>query len=187
MLSSFAPITQQKCSSSTGVQPVTGQEHQQLLCHRQDLPWGSSRYDAPWSLWEHPAWFRHDGNYNRGIGGGCIDWDLSIIDSKVIALGITIGEESSLEYFVWRKTYFWHNLNRIKSRLFNFCKIILWVTVEFQNTIFNERTILVTPDFGQAIRTLGVVLILTWVRLTDESGYPVCLFHQYTKQPSPCY
>src|SRR5690554_592961 len=84
----------------------------------------------------------------------CVHWDLRVIHTQTVALGVTIGEQSSLQHAVWRETYTWHNVRWVKGRLLNIGKIILRIFIQFKITHFNQWIVTFWPHFSQIKRVI---------------------------------
>lgn len=46
-----------------------------------------------------------------------VDWDLGIVDTESVAVGIRVGEKSALEHFVFRRLNTWDEVAWSESRL----------------------------------------------------------------------
>ena len=78
---------------------------------------------------------------------GFIYRNLLRIHPKAIALCITVGEETSLQHLIGRKTDTFHNILRIESSLFYLGEVILRITIQLQDTYVLQRKIFVRPYF----------------------------------------
>merc|ERR1712008_618057 len=61
-----------------------------------------------------------------------IDWDLQIICTQAVTMGVGVREQSSLQHFIGTGFDSRHQMGWAKSQLFNFSKIISWIAVECQ-------------------------------------------------------
>src|SRR5690606_33837373 len=84
----------------------------------------------------------------------CVHWYLRVIHTQTVALGVPIGEQSSLQHAVWRETYTWHNVRWVKGRLLNIGKIILRIFIQFKITHFNQWIVTFWPHFSQIKRVI---------------------------------
>merc|ERR1712172_90854 len=80
---------------------------------------------------------------------GTIDWDLQIICTQAVTMGVGIREQSSLQHFIRARFNSGHQMGRAKSQLFNFSKIISWIAIECQFSSLNQRKFTMGPYFGQ--------------------------------------
>merc|ERR1712086_421140 len=80
---------------------------------------------------------------------GTINWDLQIICTQAVTMGVRVREQSSLLHFIraWLDSV--HQMGWAKSQLFNFSKIISWIAVECQFACLNQRKFTMGPHFGQ--------------------------------------
>ena len=78
-----------------------------------------------------------------------VDWNLVMVDSKPIPLGVSVSEQPCLQHFVRRKTYSWNNIGGIKCRLFDILEIIFRISVQFHNPDFFQRKFIGIPFLGK--------------------------------------
>lgn len=95
-----------------------------------------------------------------------VDWDLLVVLSKSVSVGIWIGEKSSLKHLIhgWLNT--WHQVAWGESGLLNLSVIVLWVSIQSHLTNLMEWVVLVGPDLGdiEDVESVGVS-ILFWHEL----------------------
>jgi len=80
---------------------------------------------------------------------GCVDWELLVVDSETMAVGIRVREETRLEDGVGRWLDVWNEVRRRESSLFDLCEVVLRVLVENQSTDGAEWELGVWPDLGE--------------------------------------
>ena len=78
-----------------------------------------------------------------------INWDLQIICTQAVTMGVGVREQSSLQHFIRAGFDSGHQMGWAKSQLFNFSKIISWIAVECQFASLNQREFTMGPHFGQ--------------------------------------
>lgn len=77
-----------------------------------------------------------------------VDWKLLIVHSQSVSVGISIGEQSSLEHLIhgWLDT--WDHMAWGESRLFNFSKVVVWVSVQNHLSDLDQWVVGMWPDLG---------------------------------------
>jgi hypothetical protein len=58
-----------------------------------------------------------------------INWNLLIVDTESVAVGIRIGEKSSLKHLVFRRLNTWDEVAWSESGLFGFSEVVFRVSV----------------------------------------------------------
>jgi len=79
----------------------------------------------------------------------CIHWNLGVVCSKTVSMGVDVREKTPLKHLVWRRFNARNHVCRSKSHLFNFRKVILWVSIKSESTHLNEWEFLLGPNLGQ--------------------------------------
>ena len=84
-----------------------------------------------------------------------VDRNLVVVHAQAVALGVAIGEQACLQHFVGREADAGHHLRRVEGGLLHFGKEVLRVAVQLHHADFDQRVVLVRPDFGQVERVVG--------------------------------
>jgi len=88
------------------------------------------------------------------------------ITSKSVSVSIWVRKKSTLEHFIVWGFNTWNSICRSKSSLFNFGKVVVWISVECNFANRNKRIIFLWPYFGNIKYVKSVVFsILFWHKL----------------------
>ena len=77
-----------------------------------------------------------------------VDWDLFVVSTKSVSVGISITEKSALEHLVHRWLHAWNKVGWGKSRLFSFLEVVGDVLVENQSTDWDQWVVSLGNDLG---------------------------------------
>jgi hypothetical protein len=77
-----------------------------------------------------------------------VDGDLLVVDSQSVSVGISIGEESTLQHLIVGGFNTRNEMTRGESSLFDFSKIVFGVLVQNHLTYFDQRVVRMRPDLG---------------------------------------
>jgi len=77
-----------------------------------------------------------------------IDWDLVIVNSKSMSVGVRVGEKTSLKHSVSRGFNSWDQMSRAESRLLNFSEVVFWVLVQNHFPEGDQWIIAMWPHLG---------------------------------------
>ena len=99
-----------------------------------------------------------------------VNWDLLVVLSESISVGIWIREKSSLEHLIIGWLNSWNEVRWRESGLLDLGVIVLWVSIQGQLTDFDEWVIGVRPHLGDIKNIESVVFsILLWHQLNEPS------------------
>src|SRR5690606_21565308 len=84
--------------------------------------------------------------------------NLIVIHSESVSLGITVGKQSPLQHPIRRKTDPIYYVGRIERSLFHFCKVIIWIAVQFKISHIVQWIIALWPYLGQIKRIVSIGL-----------------------------
>lgn len=106
-----------------------------------------------------------------------VNWDLFVVLSESVSVGIWVREESSLEHLISRWLNTWDQVAWGESGLLSFSVIVLWVSIQSHFTNFLKWVILMWPDLGDVKNIKSVVIsILLWHHLNIPGpGWEVAL------------
>ena len=92
-----------------------------------------------------------------------VNWDLLVVLSESISVGIWIREKSSLEHLIIGWLNSWNEVRWGESGLLDLGVIVLWVSIQGHLTNFNKWVVTVWPDLGNIEDIKSIVLgILFW-------------------------
>jgi len=101
---------------------------------------------------------------------GAVDWDLLIVLSESISVGVWVGEESSLEHLVGGWLNAWDEMAWGEGGLLDLGVVVLWVPVKSHLTNSDEWIVGLWPDLGNIEDVISVVVgVFLWHDL-DEPG-----------------
>lgn len=86
------------------------------------------------------------------VGNGddrLVDWELLVICTETMALGVWIGEQTGLQDRVCRWFDTGNKVRGRESRLFNLSEIVLGILIEDNLPKLTEGEVLMRPDFGE--------------------------------------
>lgn len=69
--------------------------------------------------------------------------------TQTVVMSVFVGEDSSLEHFVWRKFDPGDNVGGREGGLFHFGEIVGWVLVQDELSDRNQWEFTMRPDFGE--------------------------------------
>lgn len=78
-----------------------------------------------------------------------VDWDLGVVGTQSVSVGVWVREQSRLQHRVGRGLLVWHSVGRRESSLLNLSEVVLRVLVQSQLTKSSHWVVLVWPDLGQ--------------------------------------
>mgnify|MGYP007046485915 FL=1 len=91
-----------------------------------------------------------------------VDWDLLVVDSQAVSVGVWVREQSRLKNWVSRWLHVWHRVRRRECNLLNLSEVVLWVLVQSELTESSQRVLLLRPDLGQVKhREVGLLSLLS--------------------------
>jgi hypothetical protein len=77
-----------------------------------------------------------------------VDFKLVVIGTESMSMSVGVAEKSSLKHLVERRLDSWHHVGRTVGYLLDLLEVILWVSVQFQDTNFDQRVLAMGPHFG---------------------------------------
>lgn len=92
-----------------------------------------------------------------------VNWDLIVVSSESVTMGVRVREKSTLEHFVHRRFHTRDEVSRGESRLLSVLEVVLWVSVEDQFTNSDKRIVRMRPDLGDIENVPSVLeTIVNW-------------------------
>ena len=70
-----------------------------------------------------------------------VDWNLIVVNSQTISVGVRVVQKSSLEHLVHRGLNTWNHMGWGKSTLFGFSVEVLWVSVKHNLSNWLQRVV----------------------------------------------
>jgi hypothetical protein len=87
-----------------------------------------------------------------------VNWDLLVVWSETMSVGVWVVEESALEHLVVGWLNSWHQVRWGEGDLLGFGMVVLWVTVESDSADLLEWVVTVWPDLGDVVDVEAVVI-----------------------------
>lgn len=78
-----------------------------------------------------------------------VDWQLLVVDSDSVSVGVWVREESRLQDWVGRWLESWYQVGRVKGNLLHLGKVVLDVSVELEDSQLVEWESVSWPSLGQ--------------------------------------
>lgn len=72
-----------------------------------------------------------------------------VVVTKTVTLGISVKKQPTLQHFIWRGSDAGDSISWNKGGLLHFSEKILRVAVQLHHTHFDQRVVLVRPNFGE--------------------------------------
>jgi len=87
-----------------------------------------------------------------------VDWDLFVVLSESVSMGIWVREKSTLEHLIhgWLNT--WNQVAWGESRLFDLGVIVFWVSVQSHSSNLMQWVVLMRPDLSNIQNIESIVL-----------------------------
>jgi len=115
-----------------------------------------------------------------------VNWDLLIVSTESMSVGVWVGEESSLEHLVVGWFDSWDQMRWGEGGLLSLSVVVLWVSVQGHLSNLDEWVVTVWPDLGDVKNIESVVVsVFDWHDLNVPSpGWVVSLLDSIMKIPS---
>ncbi|KAH3669350.1 hypothetical protein OGAPHI_001471 [Ogataea philodendri] len=78
-----------------------------------------------------------------------INWDLGVVSSQSVSVGVWVREQSRLQNRVIRWLHSWNCVRWREGDLLSLGKVVLWVLVQGESTKVSQWEVLVRPDLGK--------------------------------------
>ena len=108
----------------------------------------------------HPVWH-----------AGCVDWQLLVVDTDTVAVGVWVGEQTGLEDRVCRRLNAWRQVRRVEGDLLDLGEVVLYVLVQVELANLAERELVVRPDVGQ-VEDVDALVLPELLGLLGGHGLP---------------